>query len=91
MNNQFKNILATISAVVVVPGTFLIFLGSGFSACFGGPNNFYCHYIASWLFLLVPALELIFYIRYLRTKSDIYFWLTTLPLLIVVIYLIKTI
>ena len=91
MSIKFKNVLATIAVVIVVPVSFLGFLGSAFNSCFGGPNNIYCNYIANWTYLLIPALEIIFYIRYLKTKSEVYFWITTLPLLIVLIYLIKTI
>ncbi len=85
MSIDFKKVLATVSLVVLIPFSILIYLGSMMSAAWGPNCDLGCNVMRSFGF--VGPYILFVYIRFLKTKSDLYFWLTVVPFLLLVIYM----
>ncbi len=84
MSNGFKITLATIFLVVMVvfSGLFSVMLTMA-RAWGGGCSGLEC--LPQWLAMAVGPVALVFYILFLKTKRDLFFWFSAVPFIALVI------
>lgn len=78
ISKSFKISLATISLLLAMGMT----VGQMFVSAFGGCYHFAC-YVERFVFgPITLALYIAFYIAFLKTKKDLFFWLSLFPLIV---------
>ena len=85
MNDMFKRILSVALVTILVCVSALVYIGLSIGQTWEGESCYTIKCNMTRLMILLGPLSVVFYITYLKTKKELFFWLTIIPFLVLLL------